>query len=136
MITLNSSAIDTNILLYSLDETDVRKQKISIEIIDQNPYISSQNLSEFINVLLFKWKIKKSSCEYLVTQILETCKFYSNSEAIYYNSFNLIKKYDFQLFDAIVVASALEAGCEVLYTEDMHHQLFVNGQLKIINPFL
>ncbi len=83
-----------------------------------------------------KWKIKKSSCEYLVTQILETCKFYSNSEAIYYNSFNLIKKYDFQLFDAIVVASALEAGCEVLYTEDMHHQLLVNEQLKIINPFL
>ncbi len=52
MITLNSSAIDTNILLYSLDETDVRKQKIAIEIIDQNPYISSLNLSEFINVLL------------------------------------------------------------------------------------
>lgn len=59
MTTHSLCAIDTNILLYSLDETDKRKQKIAIQIIDKNPNISSQNLSEFINVLLYKWKIKK-----------------------------------------------------------------------------
>lgn len=136
MTTHSLCAIDTNILLYSLDETDKRKQKIAIQIIDKNPNISSQNLSEFINVLLYKWKIKKISCEYIVTQVLETCKFYPNSQIVYYNSFELIKKYDFQLFDAIVVASALEAGCDILYTEDMHHKLIVNKQLTLINPFL
>ena len=48
---------------------------------------------------------------------------------------NLIDKYDFQIFDSIIVASALEANCEILYSEDMQHNLTVNNQLKIINPF-
>ena len=40
------------------------------------------------------------------------------------------------LRDSIVVASALEAGCDRLYTEDMQHGLIVENQLKIVNPFL
>ncbi len=49
---------------------------------------------------------------------------------------SLIKKYDLQLFDAMIVSAALEAGCEILYTEDMHHQLLVEAKLRIINPFI
>ena len=48
---------------------------------------------------------------------------------------NLIQKYDFQIFDSIIIASALEANCEILYSEDMQHNLIVNRQLKIINPY-
>jgi predicted nucleic acid-binding protein len=33
------------------------------------------------------------------------------------------------------VASALETGAEILYTEDMHHGLLINNQLQIVNPF-
>jgi predicted nucleic acid-binding protein len=49
---------------------------------------------------------------------------------------HLIRHYDFQIFDSIIVASALEANCEVLYSEDMHHHLAIEGQLSIVNPFL
>ena len=48
----------------------------------------------------------------------------------------LLDRYDFQLFDSIVVASALEAGCNTLYSEDLQHGLVVEKQLKIINPFI
>jgi predicted nucleic acid-binding protein len=48
----------------------------------------------------------------------------------------LIDRYDFQLFDSIIVASALEAGCDILYSEDLQHGLTVEKQLKIINPFI
>jgi predicted nucleic acid-binding protein len=48
----------------------------------------------------------------------------------------IIWRYDFQLFDSIIVASALEAGCETLYSEDMQHNMMVEGRLKIVNPFL
>ena len=40
-----------------------------------------------------------------------------------------------QLFDSLVIALALEADCEILYTEDMQHGLFVNEKLQIINPY-
>ena len=49
---------------------------------------------------------------------------------------NLIDRYDFQLFDSIVVASALEANCHILYSEDLQHGLVVEKRLEIINPFL
>jgi len=48
----------------------------------------------------------------------------------------LMLRYDFQIFDAIIVASALESGCQVLYSEDMQHNMKINGQLTIVNPFL
>lgn len=35
----------------------------------------------------------------------------------------------------LIVASALEAGATVLYSEDMHHDLWINARLRIINPF-
>ena len=49
---------------------------------------------------------------------------------------NLIDRYDFQIFDSIIVASALETDCSTLYSEDMHHNMVVHQQLKIINPFI
>jgi len=49
---------------------------------------------------------------------------------------DLIVKYDFQVFDSIIVAAALEADCDVIYSEDMHDGLIVENKLKIVNPFL
>jgi predicted nucleic acid-binding protein len=48
----------------------------------------------------------------------------------------LVVRYDFQVFDSIVIASALQAGCEILYSEDFQHYFVVENQLTIINPYL
>jgi predicted nucleic acid-binding protein len=48
----------------------------------------------------------------------------------------LVERYDFQILDAILIASAIEAGCSTLFTEDMPHGPKVAGRLTIINPFL
>ena len=36
----------------------------------------------------------------------------------------------------IIVASALENGCSILYSEDMQHELNIENQLTIKNPFI
>jgi len=41
-----------------------------------------------------------------------------------------------QVFDAIIVASALETGCNILYSEDMQHNMKIDRKLSIVNPFL
>jgi predicted nucleic acid-binding protein len=46
-----------------------------------------------------------------------------------------IQRYNFQIFDSIIVASSFQAGCDILYSEDMQHNMIVEKQLKIINPF-
>jgi len=47
----------------------------------------------------------------------------------------LINRYDFSFFDALVVATALEAECNILYSEDRQHGQIIEGKLVIINPF-
>jgi predicted nucleic acid-binding protein len=39
------------------------------------------------------------------------------------------------IYDALVVAAALEAGCATLYSEDLHDGQTIDGQLTIRNPF-
>jgi predicted nucleic acid-binding protein len=39
------------------------------------------------------------------------------------------------MFDAVIVACGLESGCDILYSEDMRHDLLVFDRLRIINPF-
>ena len=51
-------------------------------------------------------------------------------------AFNLSLKYGFSYWDSMIVATALENNCEVLYTEDMQHGLLVEKTLLIKNPFL
>jgi len=47
----------------------------------------------------------------------------------------LARDHGFAFYDALIVAAALEAGCDVLYTEDMQHGRSIAG-LSIVNPFL
>ena len=62
--------------------------------------------------------------------------FYPVQRSTLTTSLFLMGKYDFQLFDSLIVASALEEGCDTLYSEDMQHDLLVEEQLKIVNPFI
>ena len=47
----------------------------------------------------------------------------------------LAERYGFSVYDAMIVAAALIAGCTTLWTEDMHTGLLVEGQLRLVNPF-
>lgn len=46
----------------------------------------------------------------------------------------LAEDHRLSFYDALVVASAIEAGCDTLFTEDMQHGRKF-GELTIINPF-
>ena len=44
-------------------------------------------------------------------------------------------RYGYSIYDALILAAALEADCDVLYTEDLQNGQVV-GPLTIRNPFL
>jgi predicted nucleic acid-binding protein len=48
----------------------------------------------------------------------------------------VFEKYGYSIFDSLIIAAALELGCNTLYTEDMQHGQVIEGTLKITNPFL
>jgi len=132
----NKIAVDTNILIYALDVTFPIKKQLSENLIDSLPTISTQNISEFANVCLRKFKFDKTTTLTIINRLLKKCVLNNSTNSTYLLAEKLIGKYKFQLFDSIIVASAIEAGCETLYTEDMQHGLFIENQLRINNPFL
>lgn len=134
-MTLTNAFLDSNIILYLLD-AHTEKSVTAEKLIRQNPHINAQVLVEVGNVCNKKYKwTKHQVCDFWY-DLMSDCQVSSISEHILAEAIYLTEKYDFQLFDAIIVSGALEAGCNVLYSEDMHHQLVVEGQLTIINPLL
>jgi len=133
---MNNFALDTNILIYSHDKNSVYKQNIARDLIIQSPIVSTQVVSEYINVMKRMLNIHKTMVINACIINLKHCQIQAVDIATLQNAEHLIHRYDFQLFDAIVVASALESGCSILYSEDMQHKMVINNRLSILNPFL
>jgi predicted nucleic acid-binding protein len=51
-------------------------------------------------------------------------------------AFVLSLKYGFSYWDSLIISSAIENGCNILYSEDMQHEQLIEKKLRIINPFL
>jgi predicted nucleic acid-binding protein len=100
------------------------------------PEISAQVISEYLNVVKRLLALPKSSLMALCAQWMAQCNIYPVGISTIRLAERLIARYNFQIFDSIIIASALEANCTVLYSEDMHHNLKVEGRLRIVNPFL
>ncbi len=130
--------IDTNVLIYAYTEKEIEKQNTALKILysnRKNIVISTQIVNEFSSVLIRKYKVKP---DILFPRVKEFFTLF-NVALIHYSTiekaFNLIQKYNFSYYDSLIVSSALENKCSVLYSEDMHHGIVVENKLKIINPF-
>ncbi|MFP4339690.1 MAG: PIN domain-containing protein, partial [Cyclobacteriaceae bacterium] len=109
MTTNERFALDTNVLMY-LHEVDANSKKtIAIDLMASSPVISNQVLSEYLNVLRRLLNLPKE-------QVLNNALSWLRLGEIIPVNFDtlklvheLIKRYDLQLFDSIIVAAALEA---------------------------
>ena len=82
-----------------------------------------------------RFKLDKQAVVIAIEDIMTFCQCVPATEDTLRTGFALIERYDFQFFDAIIVAGALQSNCTILYSEDMHHDLLVEKQLRILNPF-
>ena len=133
---MNKFALDTNILIYSHDESAPDKQNIARNLIIRSPVVCTQAVSEYISVLHRVMKIQKALVINACMPVLKNCRIQAVNMTTLQTAERLIKRYDFQIFDAIIVASALDTDCKILYSEDMQHDMKVDKKLSIINPFL
>ena len=134
--------LDTNIFIYSFDSKSPKKKKISENLINQalstgEGVISWQVVQEFLNASQKKFSIplKTDDCKIYLTEVLSPlCVLFPNSD-LYKQALKIHEKTQFSFYDSLIVTSALEAGCGVLYSEDMQSGRLVDG-LRIKNPFL
>ncbi|HXG83882.1 MAG TPA: PIN domain-containing protein [Pyrinomonadaceae bacterium] len=131
--------IDSNVWLYALtDENDERNGQAEklIKAIAESVCVSAQ----VINEVCLNLKRKASADEAEINRLIRS--FYLDYKVIEQNQEILLKaselrmKYDFSFWDGLIVAAALAANAEILYSEDMQNGLIIENSLKIVNPFV
>ena len=129
-----SAFLDTNILVYA--QQTGTKATISQNLIDQGGIISAQVLNELANVLRKKQGRSWRDIELVFDDIDNSLDPVLPLTATTSRTALALARDDgFAFYDALIVGAAIEAGCDILYSEDMQHGRSVGG-LTIVNPFI
>jgi predicted nucleic acid-binding protein len=129
--------IDTNIWIYAfVDAQDTTKTQRARAIIrrEQMIALSTQVINEITNNLLRKYHATEDVIQRLVRTMYRKYQVYTFTEDLLLHASRLRTTYHLSFWDSTIVASALESGATILYSEDMHDSLIVNQQLLIKNP--
>ncbi|PIP38513.1 MAG: VapC toxin family PIN domain ribonuclease [Desulfobacterales bacterium CG23_combo_of_CG06-09_8_20_14_all_51_8] len=127
--------IDSNVLLYLLSE-DADKADQAEAIVRSGGRISVQILNEIANVARRKLSMPWGEINELLSLIRYLCPVEPLTIETHEQGIRIARQYKLSTYDAMIVAAALIAGCEVLYSEDMQNGLLVDNQLHIRNPFI
>lgn len=128
--------LDSNVLVYAYSFTDLPRRERARELANlPDAVISTQVLSEFANVLLRKFAIANDEVRNRVAEVAARCHVIALTPAIILDAFRVRGRYRLGFYDSQIIATALAASAGVLYSEDMHDGLLVDGTLRIIAPF-
>jgi len=129
--------LDSNIILYSYSKTEYDKNRIAnVLIFSLNEVlVSTQVINEVTNILYKKFKLDTASIKNVILEIDNNCKIVNFSLTTQIKAINIKEKYKLQYYDSLILATALENGCNILYSEDMQQNQIIENQLKILNPF-
>lgn len=126
--------IDTNIIIYSLGKNSTKAHIVAPLFLDR-PCISTQVLSETVNVTTKRLGLATSDVRQLIKTLHEVCHVELITMSTIEVALNIQDRYKFSWYDSLIISSALDAGCNTLYSEDMQHGQLIEGRLKIVNPF-
>jgi predicted nucleic acid-binding protein len=126
--------LDTNVLVYAFS-TDPRSEAASV-LLAKGCTIGVQGLNEFANIarrkLGMSWEETGQALEAIRTLCART---EPSTIQVHERAMTLAAYHGFSVFDAVMLATALEAGCETFWSEDMQNEMRVEGTLTILNPF-
>lgn len=127
--------VDANVLLY-LASADKRRISAAEDILRQGGTVSVQVLNEIANVARRKMRMGWQETAAFVERFRQLLSVVPLTEDIHVDGLRLAERYRLSVYDAMIVAAALDSGCSVLLSEDMHHGLQIDERLQIQNPFL
>jgi predicted nucleic acid-binding protein len=125
---------DTNVLLYLLS-ADAMKANLAEELLkDQGGIVSVQVLNEFVNVATRKLAMSFAEVREILSALRTLCVVKPLEIETHELGLELAERYRYSIYDCMILAAALRAGCSTLYSEDFQHEQVI-GSLTIRNPF-
>jgi predicted nucleic acid-binding protein len=124
-----ASFLDSNIVLYAYGD-HASKSRIANRLLAEYPCISTQVINECSHVMRRKlhWTPDKIAEEMEVLLVFDIRHIRL--------AWQIAARYGFSHFDSLIIATALEAHCEQLFSEDLQHGQIIEDRLRIVNPFL
>lgn len=134
--------LDTNVFVYLFDASAPAKQARSRRLVKDclasgSGVVSHQVVQEFANVALHKMRAPMSvpECSQVLDEVLLPMLRVGFSPELARSALAIQDETRYHWYDSLVVAAALEARCDRLYTEDLQHHQMVRS-VRIENPFL
>ena len=128
------SFFDSNILLYIAGSDTAKAARAEALIVDGGT-ISIQVLNEITNVARRKMLLDWRETHLLLDTVRGLLDVIPLTVEIHESGLALAERYTLSIYDAMIVAAAIEAGCATLWSEDMQHGLLISDRLRVRNPF-
>jgi predicted nucleic acid-binding protein len=125
---------DTNVLIY-VASGDPAKAGRAEELIAEGGIISVQVLNEAANVARRKMGLSWPETEAFVLTMRGLLLVRPVTIETHESGLELAERYGLSIYDAMIAASALEADCDTLWSEDMQDGMLIDGRLRLVNPF-
>ena len=133
----DKNCVDSDISIYAHTKQDERKRKIAHEILYTDLIIgNTQVINESINGFIKRFKIPLVEIQQILDQVFLYLPVETISSSTIQTGMKICNKYFYSYYDSLIIASALQNECSVLYSEDLQHNQKIEKTLTIINPFI
>jgi predicted nucleic acid-binding protein len=129
-----ASFFDTNVLAY-VASGDAAKADRAEAAIAAGGAISVQVLNELTSVARRKMRLSWPDTHALLNTLRDLLTVHPLTVESHETGLRLAERYGFSTYDAMIAASALHAGCDTLWSEDMQHGMTLDEGLRIVDPF-
>ena len=124
---------DTNVLLYLLSEEVAKADRVE-ELLKAGGIISVQVLNEFAAVAVRKLAMRVAEVKEILAIIRAVCSVHPLDVETHELGLELAERYRYSIYDSMIIASALRAGCLTVFSEDFQHGQKID-RLMIVDPF-
>ncbi len=128
--------LDSNVVVYYYTRTEPEKRLTAGSLLlNSEITLSTQVLSETCNVLRKKFKWEWDSIDRIFKELKRLFPIVVVTADTIERALSLSKRTQYPYYDCLVLSSAIESNCSILYSEDFQHNQVVDG-VRIVNPFL
>jgi predicted nucleic acid-binding protein len=131
-------ALDTNVLAYAAGVNGAEPKRAALELLarlsESETVLPVQALGELFRVLVRKAKISPRSARTTIIRYRDTYSLIETSSAVFLSATDLAVDHQIGIWDAVMLAAAVEAGCRLLLSEDLQEG-FTWGGVTVVNPF-
>ncbi len=127
---------DTNTLLYMIASDPRKAARTELLLRRGSGVVSVQVFNEFTTVASRKHALTLPEIRLALEPVRATCRVEPLTVNTFDRAFGLAGRYRYAFYDCLILAAALLADCDALYSEDMQHGQVIDGSLTILNPFI